>query len=32
MIILEREGLSLWLVMEPQYLDLEISEDLLVYL
>lgn len=31
MIIHEREGLSLWLVMEQQYLDLEISEDLLVY-
>lgn len=32
MIILEREGLSLWLVMEPQYLDLEIFEDSLDFL
>lgn len=32
MIILERGELSLWLVMEPQYLDLEISEDLLDFL
>lgn len=32
MIILEREGLSLWLVMERQYLDLEISEGLLDFL